>query len=453
MRKKCGYIFITLFMLLIVPIGVKATDLTNEISINDGLGGITKFEKSYDAVNDINNVVATVKLNENSVDTILRQSPGNTNSAASLGIFYFTLNPGLDSTGKSFNKQNKWYVNGNSIVDVKKDIDSLIDNSSDNVSYSSVWPFGILISYSTDNGKTWNRVNDTSNGGITIGKNLADKVGVSQDELKYGVNYIFSVYENYSWLYGWEEITTKDREYVNISYKVDFPVSSTVDNKIIYFPSVDSAFDAGYTNVDINDSIINDSISSNIFSKIKTSSEKLKISKLDDNKNIVYSWSFDGSKLNDTSISVDTDITFTNSAPNEISNDVSKVTTNYKNITFLNFSHDGKLPGIAMVSYKVSDVYSIGTKLYVAHFNESTKKLEKVQEVVVDNDGYVTFNVEECSSYVLYTSDGSTSDATNVANTVNPKTGDINIIMILFTIVVSIIGLRYVSKRISINVK
>ena len=86
-----------------LPVGVNATDLTSQITMSDGLGGITKFEKSYDATNDINNVVATVKLNDSLVDTILSQKPGNSNSAASMGIFYFTLNPGLDGSGRTFN--------------------------------------------------------------------------------------------------------------------------------------------------------------------------------------------------------------------------------------------------------------------------------------------------------------------------------------------------------------
>lgn len=457
MKKKSMYVLSTLMMLLMLPVGVNATDLTSQITMSDGLGGITKFEKSYDATNDINNVVATVKLNDSLVDTILSQKPGNSNSAASMGIFYFTLNPGLDGSGRTFNKQNKWYVNGTSVVDAKKDVDVLIDESNDNVSYSSVWPFGILIKYSTDSGKTWKSITDQSNGGISIGENLANKIGVSQSELKYGVNYIFSVYEKYSWIYGWEDLSTNNREYVNISYKVDFPVSSTVGNNIIYFPSLESAIDSGFTDVDVNSNTSSDNVSSSIFSNISASGEKIKISKLDDNEKIIYSWNFDGTKISDTSIGVNTEITFTNTAPNEIKADVLKNTTNYKDVTFLNFSHDGKLPGVAEVSYKVGNVYAAGTKLYIAHFNEVTKKLEKVQEVVVDNDGYVTFNVEECSSYVLYTGIDQVDSATNVnlknTDIVNPKTGDINLILIMISMLASIGGLVIVSKRIALKVK
>lgn len=194
------------------------------------------------------------------------------------------------------------------------------------------------------------------------------------------------------------------------------------------------------------------------------------------NKNLILTtedekaiWMFDGNKIKDTNISINTGITFTQSAPEKIKSDVSKVTTNYEDKTFLNFAHSGKLPGIAELSYKVDDTYAIGTKLYIAHFNESTKKLDSVQEVEVDEDGYITFNVEECSSYVLYTgidannSNTSTNvknqandsaNATNVSNTTtsNPKTGDINLILILSVIVSAIGGLRYVSKKIALKI-
>ena len=70
MKKKSMYVLSTLMMLLMLHVGVNATDLTSQITMSDGLGGITKFEKSYDATNDINNVVATVKLNDSLVDII-----------------------------------------------------------------------------------------------------------------------------------------------------------------------------------------------------------------------------------------------------------------------------------------------------------------------------------------------------------------------------------------------
>lgn len=218
--------------------------------------------------------------------------------------------------------------------------------------------------------------------------------------------------------------------------------------------TVGKKLSADEINVNVIEKIANDGavIDSNVFKDIAN------------NKNLILTtadgkvvWVFDGNKVTDTNISVNTGITFTNLAPDKIKSDVSKVTNNYKNMTFLNFSHSGKLPGVAEVTYKVDDVYAIGTKLYVAHFNETTKKLEKVQEVKVDEDGYITFNVEECSSYVLYTGTGATDSATvTVAGnttTSNPKTGDINLFMILSVIVGTIIGLKYVSKKIALSTK
>lgn len=198
------------------------------------------------------------------------------------------------------------------------------------------------------------------------------------------------------------------------------------------------------------DDDINKVVPAGLFDYIKANSQILSLARLDDNDNLLYTWEFDSKDITNTSLEVNTNITFTEVAPDAIQADVSKVVVNYQNLSYLNFEHHGALPGKASVSYYVANKYDIGTTLYIAHFNETTKELEKVQEVTVDEDGSITFDVTECSSYVLYT--GIDNSTTNV-EVANAKTGDMNFILIMTLVAVAGMGLVITSKKIAAKVK
>ena len=111
---------------------------------------------------------------------------------------------------------------------------------------------------------------------------------------------------------------------------------------------------------------------------------------------------------------------------------------------YLNFTHHGTLPGDAAISYDVSEIYEAGTTLYVRHFNETTKSLEEPMEVVVDEDGIMTFELTSCSTYVLSTTAPATSTITN------PATGD-NIMYVVAFLVIGIIGVSIATKKLAKN--
>lgn len=191
-------------------------------------------------------------------------------------------------------------------------------------------------------------------------------------------------------------------------------------------------------------------VSADIFTNSKVNGTKLGFGYVDDNGDFLYTWEFLGSDI-ENPMTLNTKITFTEEAPSAILEDVSKVVVNYQNVSYLNFEHNGKLPGKATVSYDVSNKYSVGTKLYVAHFNEATRQLENAREVTVDVDGSISFDITECSSYVLYTG----IDNTNTINTVvtNAKTGDMNLILMGVLVIGASIGAVVTSRKIVTKVK
>ena len=190
----------------------------------------------------------------------------------------------------------------------------------------------------------------------------------------------------------------------------------------------------------INDVELNDSL----FSALKDTGNVYTV--VVDKGETAYSWVFDGSSITNKDISVNTEITFTNEAPEAIKTEIESQIKGLENVSYLNFSHNGLLPGKATIVYYVGDKYSDGTKLYVSHFNEETKKLEKTQEVTVE-DGNIVFDITECSSYVLATNNIVNTENETISS--NPKTGD-NIILY---IVLGIIGVAGTSTIIYNNNK
>jgi hypothetical protein len=85
-----------------------------------------------------------------------------------------------------------------------------------------------------------------------------------------------------------------------------------------------------------------------------------------------------------------------------------------KNGLSVNFLHNGILPGITEVTMYVGnqESYKTGQKVYIYYFNENAKygtkrknlsRLEEgsTVEAVIDKNGYVTVEINHCSSYVI----------------------------------------------------
>ena len=67
----------------------------------------------------------------------------------------------------------------------------------------------------------------------------------------------------------------------------------------------------------------------------------------------------------------------------------------------MDFSHNGSLPGRAEIKVYVGNHFSDGQKLYLYYYNPDKKEIEPVQKNIVVVDGYATFELSHCSSYVL----------------------------------------------------
>ena len=185
-------------------------------------------------------------------------------------------------------------------------------------------------------------------------------------------------------------------------------------------------------------------VSKDIFTEAKNSGSLINFGYTNDDGDLLYLWSFDANDI-ENPMDVNTGVTFTKNAPDAINSDLSKLVTSYKDVMFMNFMHNGALPGKATITYDVSSKYSVGTKLYIAHYNETTKELESIGEATVSEDGTVSFDIKECSSYVLYT--GEESNQQTNATVENAKTGDIHLIGMISVLCITAIGLFITCKK------
>lgn len=134
--------------------------------------------------------------------------------------------------------------------------------------------------------------------------------------------------------------------------------------------------------------------------------------------------------------------------------------------TVVTFSHSGELPSKAKVSVATGNLYSNGDKLFLYYFNEATGNFElKAKDITVAN-GFATFEIDHCSSYVLSkveikksatTETGklgkieivkSTETTTNPpVTTNNPQTGDMNDLSFAVVLAFAGIALAVLSKK------
>ena len=71
---------------------------------------------------------------------------------------------------------------------------------------------------------------------------------------------------------------------------------------------------------------------------------------------------------------------------------------------FLSFEHTGKLKSKLTIVSPIWFEYNETDKVTVYHYNEETNKLEKISEdLEILGNGYVTFEIDHCSEYILST--------------------------------------------------
>ena len=117
-----------------------------------------------------------------------------------------------------------------------------------------------------------------------------------------------------------------------------------------------------------------------------------------DGDEIAYSWTFIGDyKANDTTVF---NASISKAIPDEYLENALKSIKAEKSLV-LKFEASGELPKDASVKYFLDEAYENGAELSLFFYNEETNKLEDQSQVVTVTDGFVTFNLTHCSSYVL----------------------------------------------------
>lgn len=132
------------------------------------------------------------------------------------------------------------------------------------------------------------------------------------------------------------------------------------------------------------------------YSTTKTvTKDEVSINVNDQNKDLVYSWTFEKSNIS-KSFSFDFGISFFSKYKDFIDSLI-----NRDHIKYLSFNYHGNLPSKALININVKNDFDDNEKIELYYYNEESNKLELVDNNITVNDGYVSFEIDHCSDYVL----------------------------------------------------
>lgn len=256
--KKGLKLFVSLLLVSVIFVGkVSASDLTSKITADDGLGGLTTFTKSYDATNDVNNLKVSLVVNEESINQILSQKPG---VGGSLGTFYISISPNTGNVPVYKENFYYYYSDPKTVDEIKADLNARIDED-DKSNHETVWPIGVVIQYYDSTSSSWKSAAADGDGVTTCKQNLMSKLAISdENELKYGVNFRFIMYNNLDWWMVWSDKnpntdTPTKVEYIKVSYEILFPIKSSNGTESVFHASLKDAIERGYDEITINKDI------------------------------------------------------------------------------------------------------------------------------------------------------------------------------------------------------
>lgn len=178
-------------------------------------------------------------------------------------------------------------------------------------------------------------------------------------------------------------------------------------------------------------------LSSNILKELKGKDIELKITKYE-NDNIKYIWSISGKNIKEE-FDFDTLVKFESENADKINE-----LMNYAQSIYLNYSHSANLPKNTKFKVYVGNEYNENDLLNLYYFDEKSNKMILEQENLVVKNGFVEYEIEHCSEYILTQS-----------KIKNSNFDYKNIIIIIETIVIigGIIYMSLKSKNIKINFK
>ena len=410
--KKIFKLLTVMLVVFAVSISkVYATDLTDKITADDGLGGISTFTKTYDAKNDVNNLKVSLVVNEDSINKILNQKPG---VGAQLSTFYIGISPNTGNV--PVYKENYYYYHTDTktIDQIKADVLARIDED-DLSNTETVWPIGVGILYYDSSNSKWVKSDTAGDGVTTCRQDLMNKLGLNDSsELKYGVNFRFFMYNNLDWWMVWSDknpvtATPTKVEYIKVSYEILFPIKSSNGTESVFHTSLKDAIENGHDEITINKDLVID--------------ENLTIP---ENKTLIVN---DGVTL---TISEDASLTFEEGSGldgNGLIEKNGKIFVGNRELFFVNIldSSNGKVSVI-------NDAFLAGDEVSITVTPDKGYELDKLQVLNVDGSEIVVTN----GKFIINSDVEISSTFKKTEN--NPQTSDINLALILGTIGIASAG-------------
>lgn len=139
----------------------------------------------------------------------------------------------------------------------------------------------------------------------------------------------------------------------------------------------------------------NSKITKEQLEQIKTSSKTLRFNYFNEDKKLLYSWTINGKQIKDTN-EVVTTIDFTAENIKEIYK-----ASNYADGLYINFKHNGDLPNGTKIKLYVGDKFENESVVNVYQYNESSKKLDFIEDNLEVVEGYIEFEIKHCSEYFV----------------------------------------------------
>lgn len=136
-------------------------------------------------------------------------------------------------------------------------------------------------------------------------------------------------------------------------------------------------------------------ISEDIMTALKQSGKRLLIQGFDEQGNLLYEWSIDGSKIA-TPTSVNTMLFYTIAMDPSI-----EQLTNYAKGIFLDFEKNDVLPEGTIVKLNVAPMYQDGAKVHLYYYNTIDNKMELISENLQVVEGHVTITLFHTSEYFV----------------------------------------------------
>jgi hypothetical protein len=122
------------------------------------------------------------------------------------------------------------------------------------------------------------------------------------------------------------------------------------------------------------------------------------------------SWTFKGRDLDPAgNLNMDLDVTVSEKGTGAVADALA----NAKDSLVMEWKHTGALPGKATVYVRTSGKYADGTSLSLYCFDDATQKFDLVKSGVAVANGYASFDMDHCSTWVLSTDDLTAYSATS----------------------------------------